>query len=94
MTYKDLITELKEQGYSDIREIGDRGLCGLFRFVFTTGLVYGLDDWGYNGRFCFENMADAKEALDNWDGINDPSGDWIKHKGKKGEYSNPNKINY
>jgi hypothetical protein len=85
---KELKQNLAEQGYFNFKEIEGRGLCGLMKFVFTTGLVYGMDEFSYKGRYCFENTADAKEALYNWDGIGDPSGDWIKHKGST-EYSNP-----
>lgn len=85
---------LESEGYFDIKEIPNRGICALFRFVFTTGLVYGIHEWGYSGRYCYSSLSDAKEALDKWNGLLDPQDDiWIKHKGEKGEYSNPkNKI--
>lgn len=85
------ITALEELGYFNLREIPGRGICGTHRFIFTVGLCYGIDSVGYEGRYCFENMADAKEALMIWDGVSDPDGDWIKHKGRGGEYPNPNK---
>lgn len=84
--------ELQEEGYFNIEKIEGRGLCGLFRFIYTTGLCYGLNEYGYEGRYCFESTADAEASLKEWDGNGDPSGDWIKHKGEKGEYSNPNNI--
>ena len=79
---------LKEEGYYEIKEIPNVCICGLRRFVFTTGLVYGLDEDSYTGRYCYENAADAKQALEKWNGEGDPSGNWIKHKGRN-EYSNP-----
>lgn len=80
---------LENEGYSNLREVPGRGLCGTYRFLFTTGLVYGIDESGYKGRYCYETAQEAVEALSEWDGENDPGGEWIKHKGKT-EYSNPN----
>jgi len=85
----NLIEFLESEGYTEIREIEGRGLCGLKHFMFTTGLVYGMTKIEYEGRYCFERFSDAKEALNNWDGKGDPTGPWIKHKGSV-EYSNPN----
>lgn len=83
-----LIKYLSEQGYYNVRHIEGRGLCGLMRFTFTTGLVYGLNEYSYTGRYCFDNLTDAKQSLKEWDGAGDPPGGWIKHKGKI-EYANP-----
>ena len=91
MTTK-LKTKLESDGYFDIKEIPNRGIVALLRFVFTVGLVYGIDENGYVGRYCYPSLRDAKEGLNNWDGSNDPSGNWIKHKGHI-EYSNKNLNN-
>lgn len=80
---------LEDQGYFLLREIDGRGWCGLCRFAFTVGLCYGLAEHSYEGRYCFESLADAIYALMLWTGEGDPDGDWIKHKGDI-EYSNPN----
>lgn len=64
-------------------------MCGISEFMFTYGLCYGLDPFGYDGRYCFKTQDGAIGALSVWDGIGDPSGKWIKHKGGNGEYSNP-----
>ncbi len=89
MTEKNLLQMLKNEGYTHLRKIPGRGIVGLKRFMFTTGLVYNLtEDW-YDGRYCYRNHADALKALENWNGEGDPDDeDWIKHKGGK-EYSNP-----
>lgn len=88
-------TELKEflenEGYCHLTEINGRGVCGVMRFMFTYGLVYGLDESGYKGRYCFDNAIEAAVSLAVWSGSGDPSGKWIKHKGDT-EYSNPNLI--
>ena len=85
-----LIAVYERIGYKHLHIISSRGLRGLHRFMFTTGLVYGLDSCGYVGRYCYENYADALDALISWDGIGDPpDSNWIKHKGEV-EYSNNN----
>lgn len=84
-----LKNKLEQEGYTQICEKEGRGICGIYRFVFTTGLVYGMDETGYAGRWCFETMCEATSELEKWNGIGDPGGEWIKHKGKSGEYRNP-----
>lgn len=92
----EVIEKLEKEGYFNIVEIPYKGICGLYRFIFTTGLVYNIDFIGYEGRYCYSNLFDAKKALDKWNGINDPDDEfWIKHKGFKKEYPNPkNNKNY
>ena len=80
--------ELEKEGYYSIREISDKGICGLRKFVFTTGLIIGMDMVGYKGRYCYSSAKDAQKALDEWDGTGDPGGPWIKYKGLGGEREN------
>ena len=71
---------LLASGYSDIRST--RGLlCAILQFNVTTALVVGLDEAGYQRRYCYEHRADARAALSVWDGRDHPSGPWIKCKG-------------
>ena len=89
----ELIKFLEDMNcYEFLQEIPGRGICGLQRFIYTVGLVYGLDKIGYEGRYCFplEKAQQAVIALQLWDGKNDPPFGWIKHKGRVGEYGNPN----
>lgn len=81
-----LINNLHQEGYTDLREIDGRWY-GLYRFMFTTGLVVGLDEYGYEGRYCYHTMSEARNALIHWYGKGDPPGEWIKYKGKDGERS-------
>lgn len=95
MTKKVLYEKLTEFGYFNLREVPGRGLCGLHEFLFTIGLIENLDEIGYSGRYCYDKV-DAQQALDalnKWDGKEDPKGNWIKYKGEKGEYNNPNYKN-
>jgi len=94
-----LTDELKEylinEGYVDLREVPGRGICGVKRFLFTYGLIYGMDSMGYKGRWCYDSGVKAVLALQLWNGEGDPAFDWIKYKGEDGERSNPiNKEEY
>ena len=71
-----------------LKDIPGRGVCGLRRLAYTVALLYDLEPLFYKGRYCFHTMAEATSALKEWDGLNDPIGNWIIHKGKD-EYANP-----
>jgi len=94
--YAKLTTELKlkleGEGYKEVREIEGRGICAFYTFLYTYALCYGLDETGIAGRWCYDNPLEPLAALHLWDGIGDPPGNWIKHKGYGGEYSNPNNL--
>lgn len=85
----DLVEYLKSEGYYEIREVPGRGICGLRKFIFTTGLVVGMTKDLYYGRYCYSNESDASKALNEWNGEGDPDGPWIKYKGMPEERSNP-----
>lgn len=76
---------LEKEGFTQLREVEGRGICGIMRFMFTIGLVYGLDTTGYRGRWCYDNVIEPTAALSIWDGKDDPIGNWIKYKGQDGE---------
>lgn len=76
-----LHTYLESFGYTDVRQIAGK-LCGLQRFLFTTGLVVGIHQDSHEYRYCYERHEDALAALAAWDGSGQPSGPWIKLKGR------------
>jgi hypothetical protein len=82
---------LKEQGYQYVKEVPGRGVCALSRMFFTVGLLYGLDENGITGRYCYPSEATALFGLLSWDGEGHPLGPWIKHKGPDIEETNPNR---
>ena len=85
---QELLSFLQEQGYRELRLIGDV-LCGLHRYNFTTGLAVGLTFECYERRYCFAHREDALRALRDWDGQGHPSGPWIKCKGAGVDLLNP-----
>jgi hypothetical protein len=61
----------------------------LHRFIYTTAILVDCSYSGYGYRYCYPNHADAVEAFETWDGLGDPPGNWLKRKGRDGDYSNP-----
>jgi hypothetical protein len=93
---EDLKKLLESQGFFYIREIPGQGICALYRLIYTIGLCYGIREYehfpgthNYDGRYCYKELAEAKISIISWNGIDDPPGNWIKHKGNRGEYQNP-----
>lgn len=74
---------LEGMGYEQPRKVPSGEWIAFTRFLFTWGLVIGLDDVGYRCRWCYATRAEAMAALESWDGVgDDPPGRWIKQKGR------------
>lgn len=92
-----LIKQLESEGYFNLHETKNYGIVGLFRFMFTTGLVVGLDPVGYNRRYCYPTIEHAKIGLQllleedkkEYPLFDPPDPFWIKRKGYPYEISNP-----
>jgi hypothetical protein len=74
--------EIIALGYHSPRLLPSGEWAALYKFIFTVGLVVGLNESGYRTRFCYQCHADAFSALAVWDGSGDPPGKWIKQKGE------------
>lgn len=68
-------------GVMHARELPSGEWAGVARFMYTHGLLVGVDATGYRTRFCYPTFAAAFNALLTWDGRGDPPGPWIKEKG-------------
>ena len=70
--YQPLIDRLTEdkESYYHYKVIPGRGLCCLAPFIYTIGLLTGIDEDGYSDRYCYprEYAIDAVIALEIWDG--------------------------
>jgi hypothetical protein len=64
-------------------------VCAVKQFNFTTAVVVGLDEVGYQRRYCFEHLVDAQSALAAWGDGEHPPGPWIKCKGAGIDMLNP-----
>lgn len=59
----DLIEFLKTQEYFDLKELEDGTIIGKGGLAFTTAIYIGLDKWGWEKRFCFDNRAVLDEEF-------------------------------
>lgn len=76
----ELEAYFNHMGYSDVREVPNKGICGIRVMLFTYGLFYTLDESGYKGRYCYETYEEAQIALKYWDGEGHPVGNYLAHK--------------
>lgn len=90
MTDDEMCVFLKEQGYQLVRKLNDGRWIGIAPQIYTVGLCVNLDVFGYQGRYCYENLFDLAQDWYRWDGKGDPQGRWIKYKGPDGERMNQN----
>lgn len=79
-----LIDELEGMGYFNVRII-EQGefkgqYVGLYRFIFTIGVIVGMDLVGYDHRYCYDSIGDAKKGLEEVAMGRIPTG-YIKRKG-------------
>jgi len=69
----------------------DKGnIIALNRYAFTIGLIRGMDLYSIHERWCYPDMVEALMAYSEWDGLGDPPGNWVKHKGPGIDRLNPN----
>lgn len=80
----ELLPVLWRGDFLATRIVPGRGLCGAQRFLYTCGLIVNMRFDGlaydFDARYCYPTAADARRALLQWDGIDDPPGPWIKEK--------------
>ena len=89
---QNLMDFLHKEGYTNLRQLENKGICGISQSLFTFDLYYGLSASVWAGKYMFDSYNEALESLNNWTNTNtDPPGNWVKHKGET-EYSNPNYI--
>jgi len=77
----ELTTYLRGQGYQSVKTLPDGRVIGVLPQFVTVGLFVGLDADGYSSRYCYEHSLHALVAAKTWDGVGDPPGPWVKHKG-------------
>lgn len=94
----ELETELAKHGYINFKNIPSRNWCCIAPFLYTWAIICNVSndtsENHYDVRYCFEHKQEAIESLNEWTGIGHPPGNWIKHKGIDGDYSNPNYSKY
>lgn len=91
MTEEEATKICADRGYSPPVLLASGEWACVGPFIFTFGLLVGLDKYSFRTRFCYESLAQALVALVTWDGTGDPPGDWIKEKGRM-ERNNPKRF--
>ncbi|MGF6527992.1 hypothetical protein [Variovorax sp. PvP013] len=75
-------------GFTDIRTVAAL-TCARQGLLFITALIVGLNEAGYEQRYCYEHGDGAWVALAAWAGHDHPPGPWIKFRGEGTELLNP-----
>lgn len=81
---KNIKEYLGANGYSNFKEfktLTGTVICGTMDYLTTRGIVVGLNEYSYERRYCYQDRNEATEALNSWDGVGHPKGNWIKLKG-------------
>lgn len=72
-----------DNGYTDIQLVSPEIWVGIYKFVFTHGIIVGRmhDRTGYFDRWCYHTYELAKTALDEWsaDGWKGEPKGWHRH---------------
>lgn len=71
---------LLDQGYVYPVQLKDGSWACINGFMFTVGILHGLDKSGYHDRWCYHSMSEAVLALATWTetGAREPEG-WHRH---------------
>ena len=81
----ELIKIFEAENYTCLVETKTKGVCGILRFAFTTGVVIDMDRYQYRGRYCYKSKADAllglAELIDKPEILHPTDSNWIKYKG-------------
>lgn len=77
-TTEDILKLCPAFGYHNARALPDGTIIAVCPMLFTTALIVGISEIGYERRYCYERDVDAFVAANTWDGIGDPPGDWVK----------------
>ncbi len=65
--------------FFDVHVRGER-LVGFHRLAFTIAIVVdvmaqrSMGHSGYDHRYCYKNLRDARDAMMDWDGVGEPKG--------------------
>ena len=79
------------EGYIAVRRLPTGEFIGVQSLIYTTTIVVGIHEYGYERKYYYERKLDAMNTYFDWTGEGDPSGPWIKEKrGEVGERMNPN----
>lgn len=73
--------EMNEMGYSHWRLLDDGNLLAVSEMLFSNGRLFvGVNRYGYEDCYCYDNVEKAIESMNNFDPAHDiePDG-WKRH---------------
>lgn len=73
---------LSYNGYYEIIELEDHSVAALSDLLFTTGLFMGLDEFGWEKRFCYDSQSTAYAELRKLNKLTDIPENWIAKRPK------------
>ena len=85
---------LRQSGFLDVKFVNETTYVAILKFLFTGAIVKGTigDTIGYDDRWCYHSVEDARKALNEWDYLTqqEPDG-WHRHPttGRRREEGNP-----
>lgn len=68
-------------GYFHCRSLPEGKIAANMDMLTTRAIIVGLDSYGYERRYCYQDREEATRELERWDGTGHPGGNWIKLKG-------------
>ena len=78
---EDMRMEFELSQYWAFRIIPGHGLCALQKAIYTVDLLLRIGPTGYYGRYTFETLSQACDAICTWSGEGRPGKHWINHYG-------------
>lgn len=77
-----LLEELRAQGYAHCRVLADGTVVGVGDLMFTRAIYIGLEEFGYDKRFCFSDGQEALRQLALLDSAESEPSNYIARRGK------------
>jgi hypothetical protein len=66
MSDEETIELFRAYGYIDVKKRGGE-FFAISRFIYTYGVLINITEYGYSGRFCFDNLQNAQLFYNDWD---------------------------
>lgn len=77
MIMSDELVEYLKEDYQNVRVLEDGTIVATGELLFTRAIYIGLDRWGFEKRFCFEDRQLALSELEKLKTGNDEPSGWI-----------------
>jgi len=65
--------------YVALKKLEDGRFCGVHRLLYHWTLHIGIDEIGYEDRYCYPELDQALIGLAGYTGEGDPPGSWNRH---------------